>query len=288
MQGMSGELSGKIRALLGDVEARHLRKLEQLRARLQSRIFEWDHGELADALQQLHAGGRELHFAELRPGWIQRVLGRHRAGFQRFAAEADRMDSAAAAAREHAQALAAEFKEHDEAVRRVFMELDLECKELTAALERGVTWLQQMCEEINDKRTHGSTDSGLATLAETAQAYTQDFKHLQSISSKVRDIDVRGHAILDRRAALLEQVRAQMDHFEKQWNAHVGEVAAAVRAGHHRLSGIPKAIEAHGEAMKRLDATLDACGALQGEEQFMTDQLDALGVTLQEKRAPGR
>ncbi|MEJ6021718.1 hypothetical protein [Ramlibacter sp. PS4R-6] len=278
-------LAAWIRELLGDVQSTQVRKLEQLRARLEGQIFSWDNSELARSLQALYSGGRELHFAELRTGWLQRMLGRHKPAFQRFAAAVDRMDGSVGGAKAQALALAASFKDHNQAARRVFVELDLECKELAAELDQGVTWLQQMCEDINGQRKGGAADRQLATLAEQAQAYTQDFKRLQSISALVRDIGVRGQAILDRRSALLEQVRAEMEFFEKQWSVKVGDLAAAVRAGHTGLPGIPKAIEAHDEAMKRLEAALDACGALQGEEQFMDEQLESLGETLREGRA---
>ena len=299
MQGSDGEresapapredapvLSAQIRRLLSDVQAQQVRKLDQLCDRLETEIFAWDNGSVAQGLQALYSGGRELHFAELRPGWLQRMMGRHRPAFQRFAAAVDRMEKGASSIKQDAAALAADFKDHNQAARRVFVEFDLECKELTEELDQGVTWLQQMCEDINQQRVQGSTDRQLAALAEAAQGYTQAFKHLQTISAAVRDIGVRGQAILDRRVALLEQVRADMEAFEKQWSLRVGDVATAIRAGHTSLPGIPKAIEAHDAAMKHLEAALDACGALQGEEAFMDEQLTALRATLAEKPGP--
>jgi len=71
-----------------------------------------------------------------------------------------------------------------------------------------------------------------------------------------------------------------VDAFDKQWNSRVGETAASVRAGHTSLPGLPGAVEAHDDAMKRLEAALDACGALQGEEHFMAQQLEGLRETL--------
>jgi hypothetical protein len=276
-------LSGWIRELLADVQHTQVRKIEQLRARLASEIFEWDNTQLAQALQALYSGGRELHFAELRTSWLVRAMGRHKAAFQRFAAAVDRMDAGAAAVKQHAQALAGSLKDHQQAARRVLMELEVECKELGTEVDHGVNWLQPMCDDINRQRSEGARDPGLATLAEAAQSYTQAFKHLQSLGAMVRDIGVRGQAILDRRGALLGQVRADMDAFDKQWNARVGDVAAAVRAGHTNLRGIPAAIEAHDDAMKRLEAELDACGALQGEEHLMAQQLEALREALAAK-----
>ena len=273
-------VSAWIRELLAEVQGSQVRKLEQLRELLQGEIFSWNNTPLAEVLQMLYSGGRELHFAELRPGWLQRALGRHRVAYQHFAAAVDRMEKTVAGATGHALSLAGTFKDHNQAARRVLVELELECKDLTAEMEQGVTWLQQMCEDINQQRGKMVPDGRLATLAENAQSYTQEFKRLQAISTMVRDVGVRGQAILDRRTALLEQVRLALDFFEKQWSLRVGEIATAVRAGHSSLPGIPPAIEAHDDAMKRLEAALDACGALQGEEHFMSEQLALLGETL--------
>lgn len=276
----SAALSGWIRELLAGVDAGHLRKLGELRESLESEIFALDAGPLAQALQALHSAARDIHLAGLRKSWLHRVLGRHRAAYRRFAAAVDRMDAAAAVASGRASSLAATFKAHNQSVRRIFVSFDIEAAELVSDVDRGVTWLQAMCDDINRQRESASRDRGLATLAETAQSYTMTFKRLQAIESMVRELSVRGHAILDRRAALLEQVRSDMDHFDRQWNARVGEVAAQVRAGQAHLPGIGQALEAHDEAMKRLDAALDASGALQREELFMAEQLDSLRLAL--------
>lgn len=275
-------LSGWIREMLDELDTRQLRRIAQLQDRLNSEIFLCDSGPLAQTLQAVYVAGREIHFPELRTGLLQRVLGRHRAAFHHFAEAVDRVEAGIARLKEHMAEVAVPFKEHSAVSRRVFMELDVECKEVATEVDRGLTWLQQMCEDINQHRNAGSGDRKLAAMAEAAQTYTLKFKQLQSVGSMVRDIGVRGQAILERRTALLAQVRAETEAFDRQWSLHVGDVATAVRAGHTNLPGIPQAMQAHEDAMKRLDAALDACGALQGEEQFLAEQLQALRATLAE------
>lgn len=276
-------LAAWVRQLLAQVRATQLRRIEELRAQLEAEIFAWDNTPLAQALHALYAGGRELHFAQLRTGWLRRALGRHRAAFARFTAAADRAGACAAAVSRQAGAVADASRPHNAEARRVLVELDLECRELGSEMEQGVTWLQEMCEGINEQRSRGGAGRDLPALAEAAQSYTQEFKRLQSVSCMLRDIGVRGQDVLARRAALLDQVRADMEAFEEHWNTRVGDVAAAARAGHAAMPGIGKAAEAHDAAMRRVEAALDACGALQGEEHLLAQQLDALRQSL-----PGR
>lgn len=272
-----------IRDLLASVHATRVRNLHELSTRIEDEVLSWDDMRMAQALQALYSGGRQLHFALLRPAWWQRLLARHRAAFRRFAAAADHMDEAAAAVKQEAESLDALFGEHNRRAARLFLEFESESRELALQVEQGVGWLQPMCEDINRQRAKGGSDRRLGALAEAAQSYTQTFKRLEHVSSMAHDIRVRGAAILGRRGALLAQVGADMDSFHMRWTRHVGDLADAVRRMVTPLPGIGKAIEAHDDAMKRLEAALDACGALQGEEHFLARQLEALRETLAER-----
>jgi hypothetical protein len=96
----------------------------------------------------------------------------------------------------------------------------------------------------------------------------------------VCDLDLRGIGILDRRRVLLEQLRSDLETNDKPWAETVGAIGRAVRAGQTRFTGFAAAVQAHDAAMKRLEATLDACGALHGEEHLMSQQLEQLRTTL--------
>src|SRR5438105_3154981 len=84
-------LAAWIQEQLGDIHKTQIRRLQQLRARLQTEAFEWDDAMLAQATTALHSAGRELHFLPLRQGFIGRLLGRHRAANARFIAAYDRV-----------------------------------------------------------------------------------------------------------------------------------------------------------------------------------------------------
>jgi hypothetical protein len=280
--GIAFVLSADLRERLADLQSM-LGNLEDIRGRLEREMFSWDNAPLANALRMLHAGARELRFADLRTSWLHRALGRHVAPFERFASAVDRLSATAAALRMHALGMSAVFNDHNQAARRIFVELDEACSDITAEVDRCVAALEQMCDDINRQRVEGSADHRLATLAEAAQSYTQELKRLQGICSMVRDIDVRGLGILERRGALVEQAKAHTETLADEWIERVGEVAGDARAARSRMPGLPAAIETHDSAMKRLEAVLDACGALQGEEHLLAQQLEHMRTALIER-----
>lgn len=277
-------LAAWIRELLGDVDRAQVRRLAQLRAQFQSDAFEWDSAVLAQGVSTLHSAGRELHFAPLRPGWLDRATGRYRDAYARFIAAHDRMVACAVRLKKELADLAGGLKAHTANARRVLVELEMEWNALQAEVDQGVNWLQDMCMQLGDQRAAGGDDRRLAALAENAQAFTQEFKRMQSVASVAREIGVRGHALLERRAALLEHVKRDADAFEKGWMRALGLLVAELKAGRTSPPSVSQAIEAHDEAMKRLAAASDACSALHHEEHLMAEHLGMLREVLDARR----
>lgn len=273
-----------IQQQLQDIRETQVKRLLQLRTRLQTQAFEWDHALLARAIVTLQAAGRELAFLPLQPGLFARLMGRHRAANARFIAAHEAVLACAAHVRAEFKDLSTEHKEHTSGARRVIVELDIEWKSLNADADQGVTWLQDMCTQLAEAKQAGREDRELDAFAEAAQAFTQQFKQLEAVISMAHDIAVRGNNVLERRQALLEQVRADLEGFDKVWTLRVGAVVSALKAERSPVPVIPKAIAAHDELMKRLAATVDACGALQNEEHLMAQQLGMLHQEL--VRAP--
>ena len=270
-------LAGWMREQLGELLSTHARRLAELRAEMQSTAFEWDATVLAQAVTSLRSAGRELRFDNLRCGWIARAMGRHKAPHMRFAAAYDRMvDAAQRLKREAFELGGVLLKNHVAGAKRALLELEMEGQALQAEVERGVTWLQDMCVQINEQRQQGSTSTKLASLAEAAQAYTREYKRFESTASIVRDMKVRMQGLLDRRSALVEGARADADKFEKEWTRAVGRIMTDVDAGRTSFPGMSDAIEAHDEMMRRLETVTEACAALQHEEHLMAQQLDML------------
>jgi hypothetical protein len=272
-------LAAWIQELLGDVHDTHVPRLAQLAAQLQSGAFEWDSAALAQALTTLHSAGRELQVRHLRQGWLARLLGRHRAPAARFAAAYERIVACAARLKMEAAELAGGLKPHLAGARRVLVELEMECKALQQEVDRGVTWLQELVTQMAHLRADDHPQ--LPALADAAQQATAQFKWLQSLATVAREIGVRGNHLLARRTALVEQVRADSEAFDKGWVAAARPAAEAVKEHRHPAPLLADAAAAHESLMKRLETATDACAALQDEEHLMAQQLGLLRGDLQ-------
>lgn len=269
-------LAARIRQQLDEIHARRLPSLARLCTRLQSEVFEWDHTPLAQTVSALHSAGRQLHFLPLRQGWIARLFGRHRAAYARFIATTERIIACAAAAKAQMFELTGADQHHTAPARSALVEFDAQCGQLNVEIDRGVTWLQDMCTQLAGAREHDRDDRELESLAEAAQRFTQQFRDLESVSAMTRDLTVRAHNVLRRRMALVAQVRTEIEGFDMVWRERIGRIVEQLRAGRSAAGAIPAAIEAHDDMMKRLAAAIDACGALQHEEHLLAQQLDLL------------
>jgi hypothetical protein len=270
------ELSARIQQQLVSMRGEQVQNVLQLRARLQSLVFDWDGALLAQALEALHSAARAMYFQPLRQGWFARLLGCQRTARTQFIEACERAVACASQAKDQLAELAVGRGEPVAQARRVLAELDFEGQALNAGIDRGVTGLQEMCTQLAHARMRDDDDEHLAALAGMAQLYTQEFKLLQSIGSQAHEIGVRGNSVLARRVALLEQARNHMDAFDQAWLSGVRGIVAELGAGRQALRGLPKAIEVHEQLLKRLSASADACTALQHEEHLLAHQLGML------------
>ena len=87
--------------------------------------------------------------------------------------------------------------------------------------------------------------------------------------------------MLDRRTALLGQVKADLDGFDKVWTRRVGGVAQHATTG-TPVPGLEKSEAAHAELISRLKKTQSASQALQLEEHAMGLRLAAWRKELEE------
>ena len=277
-------LAAWIRELLGEIETIQLRKLQQLRERIESRGPDRESAQMGQTVAQLHSAAPELQFTGLRLGWLDVAMGRQKNVAARFCAAYERVAACVATLKLNMREAVATHKDHITATRRVLVELDLECKELGIEMEQGLGWLQELWAELNLRRQLADKDPKLAVFAQAAEAYTKGFKRLQSVTAVAREISVRGQHLIERRSALLEQVRADLEFSEKRWDRRVGALADDMRAGKTSPVGVPEAMEVHEELMKRLAAAVDASSALQNEEQLMEEQLGMLRTAIESRR----
>jgi hypothetical protein len=277
------ELAARIRDLLHEIGHVRIAQLHELRARLQASASEWDDAAFAAAVFSLHSAWRELRFMPLRQGWIAHLLGRHRAAQARFIAAFEHIVACASRVKTHIETLADTSPDSLATMRSVLLAIGDALEQFDAAIDRGVTWLQDMCTQLADAPTAGGDGiqlARLAMLAQAAQLFTQEFKRLQSASEMAQDVALRGNTVLMRRTALLAQVRSDIRMLDETWMPRLAPVVAALGAGRNAAPAIPKAIEAHEELMKRLSAAVDACGALRHQEPLLARELEQWGQEL--------
>jgi hypothetical protein len=275
-------LAAWVEEQLADVRNVQVQRVVQLGTRLRTEAFDWDNTDLAESITALHAAGRDLRFLELRHGWVSGALGRYKAAYARFVAAYERIRECARAVEKHAAALADPHPSQISGARLALVDLDIECKSMGGDVDQGVGWLQDLCAQLSDAKTKGDSDPQLETFAEKAQVFTRTFKQLQTVGAMAHEIVTRGNSVLRRRLALLEQVRADLECFDKVWLRRLVLIATDAKAGRAAISGIPKAIDAHDDWMKRLSATVDACTALKHEEHLLGEHLAMLHEELQE------
>ena len=267
------QLAGRIQELLHEMRHARIAQLQQICTSLQACTSKWSDAPLAAALSALHSAGRELHFLPLRQGWVARLLGRHRAAYPRFAAAFGHMAANALRVKTHVHVLASTGEESISTMRRTLQELGPALDDFDKLIVHGVTWLQDMCTQLADARARGSEDPALASLAEAAQRFTQEFKHLQAVGTTAADVLMRGNTVQQRRTALLAQVESDMRFLDETWMPRLSRLVADLKAQRNPGPVIPKAIEVHDELMKRLSAAVDACDALRQQHPLLAQQL---------------
>jgi hypothetical protein len=260
------------------------RQLADLQGRLRAMAHDWDAGALEHALTALATAAPALRFGELRVGWFARRFGRHKPVFARFAAAHERILALAEELRAQQSRLLALHKDQVAGSQRVLDELAAGSDGLQAGLLQGVTWLQEMWTQISRRREEGGADSALADLAEAAQAYTHEFKRMQAIAGIARDLGVRMQGLLDRRAALCDLARRDLEKIDGPWARALGRVLSEMKSGRAPVTAISGAIEEHMQLLRRLDVTLDSCSALQQEQHVIAQHLELLRRELEALR----
>ena len=269
-------LGAWVQEQLAQMERVPVRNLAGLQGPLRAAAYEWDAGALEQALTALATVAAELRFDELRVGWFARGFGRHKPVYARFAAAHERIVSAARELRAQQSRLLALHKDLAPASRRLLVELAGGAEALESGVEQGVTWLQHMWTQITQRREEGGADTALADLAEAAQAFTHEFKRMQGIAGIAGDLGVRMHGLLDRRAALCDLCRRDLEKIDGPWSRALDIALGEMKAGRVSDGAITSALEEHMQLLRRLDVTLDSCSALQQEQHVVAQHLELL------------
>jgi hypothetical protein len=281
-------LDAWIRDRLDEMQGKKTQRLVQACSQLQAELFRWDNSALAQALVDMNFAGRDLSFGPLHRSWLMRLLGRHRAAYERFIASHSRVDDRAGKVQSEAAKLETGRDQHAQAARALVAEIEAAQQVVHEAVEETVNWLQDMCSQLADARASGSHDARLQTMAESAQFHTLGLKRFQAACTMAHDIVVRAGHVLERRVALLDKVRGGLKEFDATWRPRLGQLVDDLRADRNAALAAPKAIEAHNDCMKRLAASVDACGALQHEERLLSEHIAILQEHLRESPHDGQ
>lgn len=254
---------------LRDMQAGQVARFAELRAQLQSDAFEWDNASLARGVVVLLEEAQQLDFDGLR----QRggVLGFFRSGGggrKEFIARFRQVMQAARAVKAQFAELSGSHRAHTSSARRLLVELEMEQQSLRRDVNQAVEWLAGMTQDIA-RRGEGSDPARLELMIKRGEFFATHLKRLHALQEMAAAIHLVGLNVLERRASLLDQMRMDLDGFEKIWERRVGNVAADVEKGVSSIPGWDKAFEAHGELVARLEGTQAACDALQVEEHNM-------------------
>jgi hypothetical protein len=229
----------------------------------------------------------ELNLDALRRRGIFSLLRRPRGG-GRFVAQYARVVAAAAVVRKHADDLAGNFIAHTSGARRVLLELEMEQQSLAADLAQAVEWLEAMSQDMHKRGSDPAQSERLNRLARRAGFYAAQLKRLHVVQDMAAGVCAIGRNVIERRAALIEQLRADLDGFQKVWQHRVGNLSRdSSRAP--ASAALAAAFEAQGELLSRMEDTCAACEALQLEEHqvglrlaAMRTELDALNASAAE------
>jgi len=285
----AGVLATWIDEQLRDIRSNQVARLAQLRVRLQTDAFEWDNAALTRAVEVMREQANELNLDALRRRGVLSLL-RRPPPRGRFAAQYGRVVAAAASVRKHAEDLAENFIAHTSGARRVLLELEMEQQSLAADLAQAIGWLEAMSQDMHRRGSDPAQAERMALLARRAGVYTTQLKRLHVLQDMAAGVCAIGRNVIERRAALIEQLRADLDGFQKVWQRRVGNLAgAAPRAP--TSAALDAAFGAQGELLSRLEDTCAACEALQLEEHqvglrlaAMRTELDALNASGSESR----
>ncbi len=272
-------LSAWIDEQLREIQSSQVARFVQLRAKLQSDAFEWDGALLCRAIELWCAGAAKLNFEPLRKrGWWVRLRGSP--GRRAFVEQYKGIVEAAKNAQACSVDLVKTYRADTSGARRVLVELEMEQQSMAREVAQAVEWLAEMSEDLAVQLHKSGPEPALALLMKRVEFFASHLKVLAGLQDMAEAICVLGLSVLERRNALLEQLKVDMDGFDKVWLRRVGPIAE--HAGERVLPGLDKAEAAHAELASRLVNTHAASEALQLEEHSFGLRLSAMRKELEE------
>jgi hypothetical protein len=260
-----------------EAQGDRIARFRQLRSKLQSHAFAWDNALLTHSVQGWLAASRNLDFDSVRNcSFWARLTGAAAGAAQEFDRQYLEVLTAAARARRELETLAGDYRAQTSSARKLIVELDIEYRALNREVDQGAEWLVELSYAI------AKTDE-LRALSPRALGLSGEVRHFRAVSTLAQEITILGQNVLERRIALLEMVKIDLNGFDKVWMHRVSRTRT--EAGSHPVpfAVLEKAREVHDELVARLELTSEACLALQVEEQAMERRLAMFRACLSEQ-----
>ncbi|MBG9388426.1 hypothetical protein [Caenimonas aquaedulcis] len=263
-----------------EVHTEHLPRVVQLRDILEAQAQAWEAQELEQTFHALLLAARGLDLQALAiPAWWRRLWPWGRRPAQDFEAAHRAMLAAAGDARQRLDALAREWRPIASASRRAVVELDLEHRAIAGETGDAVHWLAELTEHLSAGPVPGKEER-MRKWAQAAQQATQALKRLDTIGDLVGETVLVGRTLFERRTIWLEQLRRDLDAFDREWCPRV----AALSGGHCTAQQLEPAAEVHARLLDGFERTDSAVMALRIEAQGFGQLLSRLG---EQFAAPG-
>jgi hypothetical protein len=273
-------LTAWVGQLLKDFQGTHIARFRQLRPNLQSDAFAWDNALLTHSVQGWLAASRNLDFQSLlHRGFWTRLTGGAYGAAHEFSRAYEDVLSAAAKARQEFEMLSRDYRAHTSSARRLIVELDIESRALNREIDQGAEWLVELSYTIEKA-------DELCASSTRAMALSGELKRFRAVSALGKEITMLGQNVLERRTALLEMLKFDLNGFDKVWTHRVSGIRTKAVDRQIPLPVLEKAWEVHSELLTRLERTSAACTELQVEEQAMARRL-AMFRDLLEEPVPG-
>ncbi|RYY91671.1 MAG: hypothetical protein EOO24_30810 [Comamonadaceae bacterium] len=268
-----------------DAGSGHVRRLADLRRRLEAQVREREYEPLRGALHAMYEDLKKLDYDMVQPkGWLSRTLGKGTRETTAFVAQYEHALRAGEDLAEEARALQRRQHAGDTAHERSLVEFDVEVRAIEKIMEQGARWLQDMRSQLKAREGEGNDASAQQRIREDTlrcELLVTRLKELRSTVSAAQQVAERCKAGAARRAAFLATVQQALDGDWTAWKGRLEPLSAELVAGSAAPEGLAAAREAHQQVQSCMKQAARDCMQLQKQEETLAGELAALDGPLQ-------
>ncbi len=272
--------------LAADAGSGHVRRLVDLRARLEAQTRDRSYRAVQATLEGLHGALQQVDFGLLQPkGWLARATGKGKEAGAGFGAQVERVLRAAEDVKEEVQALQRKQQAQATATDRTLMEFDVEVKAIEKIIDQGTRWLQDMRNQLKVREAKAASHAGLQQQMEQDAARCEllvtRLELLRTAKSAAQQAGERCKAASARRTTLQDALQQAVTGEWVSWHQRLAPLAAEVVESGSATEGVDRARTVHQELQACLKQAAEDCTQLQAQERALADDLAGLQTPLQ-------